>query len=629
MISIEKILENYWGFKEFREPQKQIITAVLNKKDVIALLPTGGGKSVCFQVPALFNDGVCIVISPLIALMQDQVNNLKKLNIKAIAIASGSSQDEIIALFDNIKFGNYKFLYLSPERLQSNFIQQKIKELNVSLIAIDEAHCISEWGNDFRPPYRNITILKELTNANFIALTATANEKVLVDISKNLGLKNVEIFKKSFYRENLAYQVFKIEDKLQRLLQIFTKTKKPTIVYVNSRKKTEEIAAFLNANGFKSSFYHGGLTSDEKQHSFANWMQEKTPIIIATNAFGMGIDKANVGLVIHFNLPSSIENYVQETGRAGRNNKKSFGVLLYNEHDLLLFKEQTENSLPTIVEIKEVHKKLYQYFRIANGEILEESFGFNFLEFCKKYNFSVLKTDTILKLLTNYGIIELTNSFNKKSTLQFISNHKTVLNYANKNKKFHDFLGVLLRTYGGLFESETKINEFFIAKKASITSKQVVENLKILQEQNLVKYLPITTDVSITFLVPREDDKTINRYSKEIAQFLKQKQQKALDFISFIKNDEICRSIQLLCYFNEKSTTKCGICDVCINNKKKINVDISSKIIAILNEQEKLSSKEISTHLNILEKDILIHLRTLLSEHKLIITSQNQYQVKK
>ena len=317
-----KILQHYWGYTSFRAPQQKIITTVLNGKNTIALLPTGGGKSICFQVPALVNEGVCIVISPLIAFMQDQVDSLINKGIKATTIPSGSSQDAIITLFDNIRFGNIKFLYLSPERLQSRFIQDKIKQLNVNLIAIDEAHCISEWGHDFRPSYQNIAILKELhPTTNIIALTATATKKVIDDIIISLGIENPTIFKKSFFRENLAYQIFNTDDKLGKLHQIFTKTKAPAIVYVNSRAKTKDICAYLNVNGFKSTYYHGGLSNTEKQLSFDNWITEKTPIIVATNAFGMGIDKPNVKVVIHLNLPASIENYIQEAGRGGRNGK--------------------------------------------------------------------------------------------------------------------------------------------------------------------------------------------------------------------------------------------------------------------------------------------------------------------
>lgn len=627
--SPERILEQYWGFTQFRSPQKEIISSVLESKDTIALLPTGGGKSICFQIPTLLKEGVCIVISPLIALMQDQVKNLKKRNIKALTIPSGSNQNDIITLFDQVKFGKVKFLYLSPERLQAPLIQQKIKELNVSLVAIDEAHCISEWGHDFRPSYRTIQILKEiLPTVNFIALTATANKRVLEDISKNLAMSNPALFQKSFFRENLAYQVFKIEDKLTRLIEIFTKTKVPAIVYVNSRKKTAEIANFLNANNFKSTFYHAGLTVLEKQTAFEDWMSEKKPIIVATNAFGMGIDKPNVGLVIHYNLPSSIENYVQEAGRAGRNEKKSFAVLFYNENDLFLQKQRAVNSIPTLLEIKEVHRKLYQYFRIANGELLDEVFSFNFFEFCEHYHFHQLKTDVVLKLLANYGIVALENSFNKKATLIVTGSPHSVLHFSKNNSTLKNFVNILLRTYGGLFENEIKIDEFFIAKKVGITAAQVIKNLKILEAQDLVEYKQVNSDLSLSFLVPREDDKTINRFSREIKQFLSLKKEKTTNFINFITNNTRCRSEQLLSYFDEKMIRSCGICDVCIAQKRIPAKNVASQIQAVLEKKKQLSSSEISSLLNIFEKDILIHLQILLEEDQIIINNQNKFQLK-
>ncbi|MGY0427311.1 MAG: RecQ family ATP-dependent DNA helicase, partial [Polaribacter sp.] len=510
------------------------------------------------------------------------------------------------------------------------FIQQKIKELNVNLIAVDEAHCISEWGHDFRPSYRNISLLRALKpTTNCVALTATANKRVLEDISENLTLQQPKIFKKSFFKPHLAHQIFNIEDKLERLLQIFIKTKKSAIIYTNLRKRTAEISTFLNANGFKSAYYHAGLSILEKQTAFDSWMTEKTPIIVATNAFGMGIDKPNVGLVIHFNLPSSIENYVQETGRAGRDKKKSFAVLLYNKHDILLFRELTKKSLPTIKEVKHTHRQLYQYFRIGNGELLEEAFHFNLLEFCSKYGFSVPKTDAILKILSNHRIIEIGNQYNQKSTLVFTANNATVLSFSKTNKSLKNFVNILLRTYGGLFENDIKIDEFFISKKAGITSKQVIKNLEKLQEHHLVTYLPVQNTTSLTFLVPREDDKTINRYSKEIKQFVTQKQKKSEDLIRFIKNDTVCRSIQLLTYFDEKSQDKCGICDVCLSEKRNLLENVSEKILHLLKEKENISSKQISAFLQIHEKDILIHLRQLISEKNIYINHQNKYQLKK
>ena len=569
MISPKEILHKYWGHSEFRPFQEDIISSILSNKNTVSLLPTGGGKSICFQIPALIQKGVCIVISPLTALMQDQVSGLNKKGVKAMRIPPKSSQDEIITLFDNLKFGNYKFLYLSPERLQSLFIQQKIKELNVSFIAIDEAHCISEWGHDFRPSYRNIGIIRELLpNKAITALTATANQKVIDDIILNLKIKNAEVFKQSFIRDNLAYQVFKVEDKLNHLIQIFKKTKKPAIVYINSRRRSEEISNFLNANNFESNFYHAGLSSEHKKIAFDNWMSEKTPIIVATNAFGMGIDKSNVGVVIHLNIPSSIENYMQEAGRAGRNGEKAFSVVLQSKEDIHLFKLQLDRNLPTIIEVKEIYNKLFQHFQIAYGELIDDSFQFNSIEFCKKYNFSTSKVNTCLKILSNQGILNIHTDFNKKSNLQLITTSKQLINFTKKSHKLYQLISTIMRSYSGLFEQETKIDEYFIAKKVGITKDLVVTYLTKLEKEELLIYKKVTSNSEIVFLHPRENDLTINRNSKEIVNYLMQKRKKSADMIDFIKNDKSCRSIQLLSYFDEKITKTCGICDVCLLNKK-------------------------------------------------------------
>lgn len=629
MSDANKTLKKYWNFSTFIEPQGEIIQAVLDKKDVIALLPTGGGKSICFQVPALIKEGVCLVISPLISLIQDQVENLKKRGIKATSIQSGASENEILTLFDNIKYGNYKFLYISPERLQNTLIQEKIKQLTISFVAVDEAHCISEWGHDFRPAFRNITILRDLIpDVHFIALTATANKRVLLDIEKSLNLKETNIFKKSFFKEHLAYQIFTVEDKLKKLQQIFSKTKKTGIVYVNSRKKTVQIAQFLNLNNFKSSFYHGGLTTSEKENAFKNWMTEKTPIMVATNAFGMGIDKENVGIVIHFDIPYSIENYIQEAGRAGRNHKKAFAVLLKNDNDISNQIEFEKKTVPNIKEVKEIHRKLYQYFRISLGEIPENSLGFNLLEFSKIYDFSVSKVDAVLRILANNSIIEITNTYNKKSSIIFHETSKNITFYAINNIYLKNFINSILRTYTGLFEQEVKIDEFLLAKKNNMTSTQVIGYLNQLEKDGILSYHRVQTDSEIRFLIPREDDKIINFFSKEITQFLKQKEKKSIDFLSFIQNNLICRSIQILDYFDEKSTKKCGICDVCLSEKKYEKKDIIFEILMVLNEKGKLSSQEINQFLNFNEKDILINLRQLISENKITINNQNKYLIK-
>ncbi|WP_299104034.1 ATP-dependent DNA helicase RecQ [uncultured Tenacibaculum sp.] len=611
-----QIVQHYWGYDTFRPVQEQIIKTVLDKKDTIALLPTGGGKSLCFQIPALCFEGVCLVVSPLIALMDDQVQNLTNKGIKACTISSGSTQNEIITLFDNIRFGNYKFLYISPERLQSKFIQEKIKQLNVSLIAIDEAHCISEWGHDFRPSYRNIYSLNSIhPDTPIIALTATATQKVISDISSVLNIENISIFKQSFYRENLAYQVFFTEDKLYRLTQICTKTKAPVIVYVNSRKRTKDISNYLNAKGFKSSYYHGGLSSIEKKTAFDKWYTEETPIMVATNAFGMGIDKSNVKAVVHLYLPSSIENYIQEAGRGGRNGAKAFSVVLTNKSDIELTKELQTKALPTIDDVKLVHQKLYQHFQIAKGELIETSFNLNVLDFCNKYGFPINKVYSILQILINNGIIQLENGYNQKSTIQFLTSP-----YSLKNNKT---VQTILRLYGGVFDQETKIDEFLIAKKINQTSWSVIEELERLVQSETIIYNKANTDSKLYFLVPREDDATINRISKDLKTFLKQKRQKTEDLLYFIQNNTVCRSQQLLFYFDENSTKKCGKCDVCLH--EKTNTIKEENIIILLKEHEELSSREICELLNTKEENILILLRLLLSEEKVTLNSLNKY----
>ena len=465
--------------------------------------------------------------------MQDQVDSLNEKGIKALALTSGTDQDELIAIFDNIRFGNYKFLYLSPERLQSSFIQEKIKQLNVNLIAIDEAHCISEWGHDFRPSYRNIKILKTLKpTIPLIALTATATKKVIADISDSLEIKEATVFKKSFYRDNLAYQFFHTEDKLQRLIQICTKTMAPIIIYASSRNKTKEISNFLNAHNFKTSYYHGGLTPKEKQIAFDHWISEKTPIIVATNAFGMGIDKSNVRVVVHIDLPNSIENYIQEAGRAGRDGKKAFSAVLYNHNDIRISVEKMKNAFPTIQEIKKIYKSLFQNYQIANGELLENEFEFNLLEFCSNYKYNTAKVDATLRLLHNNGVIDISNNYNKKSTVLFLANNKQVLQYTKATNTSSKLIQLLLRSYGGVFEQETKINEFWLSKKIGTLSFKVVEILEQLHLEEIIEYKKATKNSGLYFLIPREDDRTINSISKNITKYIDQKIKKNGRFIA-------------------------------------------------------------------------------------------------
>ncbi|QMU65314.1 MAG: RecQ family ATP-dependent DNA helicase [Flavobacteriaceae bacterium] len=622
------ILQRYWKHTEFRDTQEAIISSILEKKDTLVVLPTGGGKSICFQIPALLSDGVCIVISPTISLMKDQVKHLNEKGITAVTINAGSSQGEVITVFDALKSEVSKFLYISPERLSATFIKEKIKELNVHLIAIDEAHCISEWGHDFRPSYRNINTLKEIhPKATCVALTATATLKVIDDIIKNLDIPNAAIFKKSMKRAQLAYRVIDAEDKLGKLLQFFSKKKSPAIVYVNSRKKTQEIASFLNANHIRASFYHGGLSFPEKQIAYDDWIREKTKIMVATNAFGMGIDKANVGLVIHLDIPNSIENYVQEAGRAGRNGNKAFSVVLQNNNDTRKYKEQLESALPTIKEVKEVYKKLNQYFGIAYGELPGNAFHIHFSEFCHRYHLYFSKTTTIFNLLVNNGIIAINTAFNKKSTLQFRISSERLIRYKKQSSTIKKIIDTIIRNYTGIFDHKIKIDEFFIAKKAQTTSKNVTNVLTKLHREEIVRYKATATANTIYFLVQREDDRTINRISKNITIYLKQRKQKGIELIHFIKNKTVCRSAQLLFYFGEITTVDCGVCDVCLSQRYQ-TTDYSPEILKLLKRHPELSSAEIQTYINANEKDILIYLQHLLSEEKIGISDYNKYYIK-
>ena len=626
MTSPAQILQKYWGYSSFRDSQEDIIEAVLNKRDVVTILPTGGGKSLCYQVPGLILEGVCLVISPLISLMNDQTEQLRNNGIKALTIKSKATTDEIVSLFDNLKFGKYKFLYLSPERLQSDLVIQKIKEININLIAVDEAHCISEWGHDFRPSYRLIYKVRDvLPTINMIALTATATKKVVDDIIENLNLSKTSIFKKSFYRNNLAYQIIKNENKLGKLEQIFKKNPFPTIIYVNSRKKTEDISNFINAKGYLSTFYHGGMTNESKTIAFDSWMNEDRLIMVATNAFGMGIDKPNVKVVIHLDLPASIENYVQEAGRAGRNGEKSFSVVLQNENDINSFKKNTLETIPTINEIKNVHRKLYQYFQIALGELPEVSFDFNFLKFCQTYKLSHKKTTTIFQILKKNSIIEINSKFSQKSTVIFIISSKQLIRQTFNNKLTRKLIDFILRSHGGVFQKEVKINEFDIAKRMQINYLTVKELLNKLDHLNIIDYKEASSNEDFTFLTPREDDKTINRISRSIEKYLNQQQKKSKELIYFIRNNTTCRYIQLSRYFNEKKVSKCTLCDVCISDKKNSSNRIEKDIKELFKDRKEISQDEIIFSLEHDEKAILIHLRNLLSKDKIGLTANNKF----
>ena len=623
------ILERYWNFTSFRPLQEDIINSVLNGEDTFALLPTGGGKSMCFQIPAIVKEGICIVVSPLVALMKNQVSVLQNKGIKAMALTSGISYNELDTLLDNCIYGNYKFLYLSPERLQQDIVQQRIKQMNVNLIAVDEAHCISQWGNDFRPAYKNIVILRQLhPQTNIIALTASATPNVIEDIITELDCIKPTIFKQSFVRKNLAYMTFHEEDKHYKLEAILKKNKASSIIYVRSRKATVDISNFLINNGFQSTFYHGGLSNTEKETRLEAWLKNDFKIMVATNAFGMGIDKPDVKTVIHLNLPDSIESYFQEAGRAGRDGNKAFAVILKNKNDEVLVKNQFLNVLPTVDYIKKIYKRLNNYFQISYGEGEYQTFSFNFNTFCKTYKFNSVLTYNTLQILERTGVITLNKQFNNKTKIQFIISNNALFKYLENNSNLSTIVKTILRTYGGIFEQSIKINTVLIAEKASVTETHLITMLDKLYHEKIIDFSHSKTDAEITFIVPREDDKTINRVAHIIKQQIQLRHRQVASVLSYINNDKVCKSKQLLSYFGDQETENCGICSVCINlNPVAIDdLTVKKEIIACL-ERGAQSSRGIINQLSRSEKSILNALQELLECNVISITKKNTYKL--
>ena len=625
------ILERYWNFTEFRPEQEAIINAVIAGEDAFVLLPTGGGKSLCFQIPALAKEGICIVISPLIALMKDQVQQLNNKGIKAMALTSGITYSQLDTLLDNCIYGNYKFLYLSPERLQQELVQERIKQMNVNLIAVDEAHCISQWGSDFRPAYKNISILRQLQpTVNVVALTASAKPKVVNDIIKELDFIQPKIFKQSFLRPNLGYMVYHENDKYYRLETILKKHKESSIVYVRNRKFTMEVSTFLNSKNIAATYYHGGLTNDEKDSNMTAWLQNQKQVIVATNAFGMGIDKPDVKTVIHINLPESIESYFQEAGRVGRNGDKAFAVILKNNSDESAVKSQFLSVLPTVDFVKQVYRKLCSYFQISYGEGAYQTFDFDFNSFCKTYNFNAIITYNALLLLDRNSVITLSKQFKNKVSAQFIISSAQLFKYLENHENFNLIVKSTLRMYGGIFDQNTKIDLAKIAEKASTTEGMVTHVFQQLEKDEIITLHLAKTDAQVTFIEPREDDKTINRIAAIIEQQNELKQQQVASMIAYVENDRVCKSVQLLTYFGETDSKPCGMCSVCANTKKSAKpLDISSiknKVIELLENGDQ-SSRNMVAALNCTETDLKTVLKLLL-EHQIIKTTpQNTYKL--
>ena len=624
------LLQKYWKHDKFRSLQKEIITSVLNSHDTFVLMPTGGGKSVCFQIPALMKDGICLVISPLVALMKDQVANLQKRNIKAIALTGGIRSEEMIDLLDNCEFGNYKFLYLSPERLQSDWILERIKNLPINLITIDEAHCVSQWGHDFRPAYLKISELKKhFPEIPFLALTATATPRVKTDIITHLGLHEPQVFEKSFARENIAYMVFEVEDKLFRIEQILKKNPQPSIIYVRNRKSCLEISSQLQSLGFKATYYHGGLTSKEKDKNMQSWMDEDVQVIVATNAFGMGIDKANVKTVIHVQLPENLENYYQEAGRAGRNGERAFALLLTSPSDIIQAESQFINILPDKKFLNLMYIKLNNYFQIAYGEGINEQFTFNLHHFCLKYEFPTLKTYNALQFLDRQGIITLSQEFSEKITLQFLIPSKEVMRYMSLNQNDEEIILSILRTYPGIYEMQTAFNLQLIAKKSNHKESEVLAVLSKLKEREIIEYHSKNNDATILFNEVREDERTISRVSKHLENQNQLKKDQLQAVIHYVNEKSVCKNKLILEYFGEKATADCGICSFCITKKiKKKDVTLLSKEIITLLQTEDLNSRDIQNRTKNSPDEVIFVLQELLENNTILVKPNNKYTLR-
>ncbi len=625
-----EILQKYWNHDAFRTPQEDIIASVLATKDTFGLMPTGGGKSITFQVPAMMMEGICLVISPLVALMKDQVSNLQNKGIKAICLTGGISSDEIIDLLDNCEFGNYKFLYLSPERLQNDWILERIKNLPVNLIAIDEAHCVSQWGNDFRPAYLKIVKLKDyFPKVAFLALTASATKRVQEDIIKLLQLNNPAIFTKSFARENLAYMVFNVEDKLHLMEQILKKNKQPSIIYVNNRKSCSETVTQLETLGFSATYYHGGLSAKDKENHMKLWMDEKVQVIVATNAFGMGIDKANVKTVIHLHIPPNLENYYQEAGRAGRNGEKAFAVLLTNPSDVIHVEAQFLNVLSDKAFLNLVFIKMCNYFRIAYGEGIDEKFSFNINHFCTKYSFPILKVYNALQFLDRQGILNLSQEFTEKITLQFIISSKEVIRYMSLHKQDEEIILTILRTSPGIYESQSDINISLIAKKSNTDESVVLAVLHKLNEKGVIELHAKNNDATITFNEVREDERTINRVAKYLEAQNQLKTDQLKSVLHYIKEEKKCKNKLLLSYFGEMINEDCGNCSYCISkNKTKTDTStLSDKIVGLLKIQD-LNSRDLVKLTKYSKDDVIFALQNLMENDTIIVNPNNNYSIK-
>lgn len=589
MQNIHHILKTYWGYDSFRPLQEEIVQSVLAGQDTLALLPTGGGKSICFQVPAMALEGICLVITPLIALMKDQVENLKKRGIPAIAVYSGMSRREIDIAFDNCVYGGVKFLYLSPERLLTDLFQERVKRMHVALLAVDEAHCISQWGYDFRPPYLQLTELRELLpQVPVIALTATATEQVKQDIQEKLNFPKPNVFQKSFARANLSYSCLYTEDKANRLLEILQRMQGQSIVYVRSRRQTVEMAKLLQSRRISATAYHAGLKFEERSAVQQSWVEDKVRVIVATNAFGMGIDKPDVRLVVHLDLPESLEAYYQEAGRAGRDEKYAYATILVGPNDVAELQRKVEEAHPGVDLIRRVYQCLANYYQLAVGSGLLSSFDFDLADFAKQYKLQPLEAHHAIKRLETEGYVQLNEGYYMPSRLLLAMESTELYSFQLKNPEHDKLIQLVLRMYGGeAFVGFVKVRERKMAELLKVPEKELRRKLEYLSKLEVINYEPQHDSPQIVFTAPREEASRLLLNTKKLHSLRERALQQAKEMGRYAQAEKRCRTQLLLAYFGEITDTRCRICDFCLAERKKERQTseeavLQTKVLALL-----------------------------------------------
>ena len=616
-----QILTKYWGFASFRPLQEDIIRSVAEGKDTLALMPTGGGKSITFQVPALAQEGICLVITPLISLMKDQVNRLNSLGIKSLGIHSGMSAEEIGNVLENAIYGDYKFLYISPERISTRIFEAKVTRLNLSLVAIDEAHCISQWGYDFRPSYLKIARLRDQISAKvpFLALTASATPQVVEDIMQRLAFRKENVLRTSFCRKNISYLVRKVEDKAAYLIKTVSKVKGCGIVYVRSRKRCKEVAELLLKNGISADFYHAGLTDELRDKKQTYWTTGQTRIIVATNAFGLGIDKSDVRFVIHWDIPDSIENYYQESGRTGRDGKPSFAVLLISPADINRLTDSIRKKFPPVEKIKDIYEALCNFLQVPLGAGKENVFDFNMADFVSKYRLPVIETYNSLQFLQREGYMEFTEEINNPSRVHFIVGRDDLYKFQVANESFDVFIKLLLRSYTGMFSEFVPVSEDALSRKSAATRDTIYQFLVKLSSLNIIRYIPGKKTALVIFTEERLERRAL-LISPENYLHVREKYEIRLNrMIDYAESENRCRSVTILDYFGEESD-RCGICDVCRTRNEldlsKYEFDLILEEIKSALAEDNPDAEELAKLIDYPEDKVIKVIRWLLDHNK-------------